>query len=322
VSATAAASAFALGSGIRPAVHEARKGPLHIPQYSHVRETAPPTTGSLASLGIRPAHQRTAPPPPPPTRPSLYRPVPSPAISAYRPPPPVRGLYTAVPAPPVPRPGPPVAGQVAALGGPRLVRPPVPTHTSPSPAPKGLYKAYQNAPRPPVPLQPKQQPQQLYVPTPYGKVKLPSDDSIARMRIPRGEALVFDTSALLDTEPRKLLAIAHVNTVIIPFTALSEIDGHLKSEKLRNTAVAIRDMLGEHPERFQMQKRVERDEDYEGRFNNADMVPDDRILGCAVFFRRALRKVFLVTNDKMLRVKASAEGIPTVDTTGLLDWRL
>jgi tetratricopeptide (TPR) repeat protein len=128
---------------------------------------------------------------------------------------------------------------------------------------------------------------------------------------PRGESLVFDTCALMELHPRELLRIAKAHTVIIPFMALSELDGHMKGGRNRPVALAIRNLLDKNAADFWLQSRAERDMDYEGRLNSSDMVADDRILACAVFFRRTLPKVRLVTNDKMLRVKASAEGIPT-----------
>jgi len=140
---------------------------------------------------------------------------------------------------------------------------------------------------------------------------------------PVGETLCFDTSALLELTSDSLRWIMQNNKVIFPKMVLSELDKHIgnfkKSEDLKRAAKGVRELLISEP--CILQSHLDRDETYEAQLGN-DASPDDHIVACAFFFAKKLqpRKVFLISDDRMMKVKARGEHIPVADLNELVQW--
>lgn len=142
------------------------------------------------------------------------------------------------------------------------------------------------------------------------------------------QCFVFDTSSLLNSEPgvlNLLLERAHIG---IPFKVLDELDfmhkgGQVagmesassggggggthdrewrrkRAHELRNWIAACMSRAYSH---LLLQKRTDVIEAYDRQTANND----DQILGYAVYLRQHRKKVFFVTEDKFLRIKAAAE---------------
>lgn len=133
----------------------------------------------------------------------------------------------------------------------------------------------------------------------------------------KGMHFVWDTSSMLESAPEALVLLCATNTVIIPYVTISELDSQNKTStkpNVKQQAKALRETILNNLTAFRLQTHKE----VATRVSENARCNDDHILSCAVYFSdQQCRPLYLVTEDRFLRIKAAAEGVSVVDVKEL-----
>lgn len=149
--------------------------------------------------------------------------------------------------------------------------------------------------------------------------------------LPKRATLCMDTSALLELDRESLDWLIKNNKVIIPAKVLQEVDKHKDFSRgdkhnLKMAAKAACDVLLANFDQGNcvLQANSDHDKEYEDKLG-ADASPDDFIVACAVFFAKIERDnfggtLYLLTNDRMMKLKAQGEHLPVLNLTEATAW--